>query len=292
MLAFSELNPITIFLYYVCVVALCMFCMNPVTALISLCGAIGLWLVKYGKKDCRFHIFAAAMFLIVAVLNPIFSHNGKTVLFVMNNAPVTLEALFFGTVMSSMLVSSLYWLKSFSAMMTSDRLLYVFGKTAPKTALILSMAFRMIPMFISQAKKTEAAQKAMGLYKDDSLIGRFKGKAKVFSVMLTWVTENAIVTADSMGARGYTGGKRTSYSLWHFSVSDVIYLCLLPVLCAPAVVSLAGSGLEFVFYPTVIPPEISVLTVSAYVFFAVLCFIPFISEAGDKLKWKYLQSKI
>ena len=37
------------------------------------------------------------MFFMLAVMNPIFIHSGETILFFMNDNPVTLEALIYGT---------------------------------------------------------------------------------------------------------------------------------------------------------------------------------------------------
>lgn len=292
MLAFSDYNPIAVFLYYLCVVMLCVFCMSPVTALISLAGALGLWFMKYGKKDPKSHIFTAFMFLLLTVGNPLFSHNGKTVLFVMNTNPVTLEALYYGAVMGLMLASSLYWFKSFTLTMTSDKILYIFGRISPKTALILSMTMRMLPLFREQAAKTDDAQKGMGLYKDENYIQKFKGKAKVFSVMLTWATENAVVTADSMASRGYSGERRTNYAIYRFTRRDAAFTALTALLAVPFIIALGKGTIEFGFYPSVTIPENTFLTVSAYVCYAILCFIPVITEAGDRIRWKYLQSKI
>ncbi len=292
MIPFSELNPAVIFIYYICAAAPCAFSMNPAAALISFTGALSLWVIKNGKKDLRFHIFAAVMFPVIAVINPLFSHNGKTVLFVLNNNPVTLEAVYYGLVMAAVIIAALYWAKNFTASMTTDKLLYVFGKVSPKTALILSMAVRMIPLYRAQACKTEKALTGMGLNKDESYIDRFTGKARVFSAMITWAAENAVVTADSMAARGYTGEKRTSFSLWKFSVPDFVFLAVCVLLCVPVIVSAAAGKLEFIFYPAVSYPETAGITAAAYVSYALLCFIPFLSEAGDKLKWRYFQSKI
>lgn len=292
MLAFSDYNPISVFLYYICVVLLCVFCMSPVTALISLAGALGYWFMKYGKKDPKSHLFAAAMLILLTILNPLFSHNGKTVLFVLNDNPVTLEAFYYGAVMGIMLISSLYWMKSFTQLMTSDKLLYIFGRISPKTALILSMTFRMLPLFREQSAKTDNAQKGMGLYKDENYIQKFKGKTKVFSVMLTWATENAVVTADSMAARGYSGEKRTNYAIYRFTPRDICFTALSALLCMPVLIALIRGSLSFDFYPTVTVPENTILTVAAYVCYTILCFIPVLTEAGDRIKWKYLQLKI
>lgn len=87
------------------------------------------------------------MFLLVAVTNPLFSHNGVTPLFYLNGNPVTLEAFVYGAAIAVMVVGVMLWCRCYSAVMTSDKFLYLFGRAIPKLALVLSMALRFIPMF-------------------------------------------------------------------------------------------------------------------------------------------------
>lgn len=292
MVAFSSFNPISIIIYYTCVVILGLFNPNPVTALISLCGALTYRTVLCGNKNRKEHIFALVLFLSVTVINPIFSHNGKTVLFVMNDNPITLEALIYGIVMSAMLVSAFYWLKTFTEIMTSAKLLFTFGKVSPKTALMLSMTLRILPMLSNQWKKIENTQKTMGLYCDKDIFSLLKSKTKVLSILITWAIENAIVTADSMEARGYSGKSRTSYSLFKFCLRDGILSLLSILLTAPTTVSLlTGVGI-FEFYPSIVFPKPGVLIILSYITFGILCLIPTFTEAGDKIKWKFYLSRI
>ena len=102
-----------------------------------------------------------------------------------------------------MIVSVLYWFRTLTHIMTSDKLLYLFGSVSPKLALILSMTLRYIPLFRSQIRKTQQAQKALGLYKEDSIPDNIRGGIRIFSVMVSWALENGVITADSMTARGY-----------------------------------------------------------------------------------------
>ena len=98
----------------------------------------------------------------MAVTNPIFVHNGETILFFMNDNPVTLEAFIYGGAASLMIVSVLLWCRCYSAVLTTDKFLYLFGKVIPKLGLILSMAFRFIPLFKYQIRKINQSQKTIG----------------------------------------------------------------------------------------------------------------------------------
>ena len=289
---FEEYNPFALFIYYAAVTSVSMFSMNPVSALCALLGALSLHFFIGKNRSIKTLLYPLLLFVIFSLANPIFSHNGKTVLFVMNNNPVTLEAFYYGAVMGLSIVSVLCQLCNFSAIMTSDKLLYVFGLVSPKLALILSMALRYIPLFREQARKTDNAQRAMGLYKDENIFDRLKGSVRVFSIVLTLAIENGITTADSMASRGYGTGRRTSFAIYRFRPSDIFLLISSAVLFGVSLSATALGATEYVFYPVLETPDVTVLSVSAYISYALLCFLPLITQVTERLRWKFLQSKI
>ena len=191
-----------------------------------------------------------------------------------------------------MVVGVLYLFRIFSEIMTSDRLLYIFGRISPKTALILSMGLRYIPMLRNQRKITADAQTAIGINKDDNVIDRIRGGLNVFSATVSWGLENGIVTADSMAARGYGEGKRSFYYDIRFKSRDAIvvsvtFLCLIPIVAA-----LALDSFDTVFYPLFTIAEIDALALTGYISYGILVLIPIILKLLEKLRWKYLMSKI
>ena len=286
----SEKNPIAVFFYFLAVAGIVMFHMNPVLIAISLLGAISyLFAAGRGKKS---HFLLIFLFFGMALLNPLFYHNGKTVLFILNDNPITLESALWGAASGGMLIAVAVWFIHFSAMMTADKLLYLFGSFSPKLALILSMTLRYIPLFAAQSKKVNDVQTAMGLYKEDNIIDRFRGGIRIFSVMVTWALENGIVTADSMTARGYGTGRRTFFSIFRFRASDGVFLGITLVLSALTITGMALGAVDVSFYPAFIMKSGGSLTYLTYGSYAALCLAPTALELGVQLKWKYLQSKI
>ena len=93
-------------------------------------------------------------------------------------------ALIYGAAAGGMIVTVMYWFRSFTAVMTSDKLLYIFGSLSPKLALLLSMALRYVPLFGHQAHQVSRSQQALGLYKEDNLIDRMRGGMRVFYLLL------------------------------------------------------------------------------------------------------------
>ena len=104
---FEEMDPAAIAVYYICVLAVTMFSMNPLLLGIALVTSV-LTAVVSGTANRRAHLFSAAVFVIAAVLNPLFVHKGMTVLFYFNNRPFTLEALCYGLCAAAMITAAIF----------------------------------------------------------------------------------------------------------------------------------------------------------------------------------------
>lgn len=292
MTSLSEYNPIVILLYFLAVAGLAMFIMNPVLLLVSFCGSLSVfYTLNCGKKD-RSKGMLLLLFLLLALLNPIFHHNGTTVLFVVNDNPVTTEALAYGFTSATMVISVIYWFRSFSSVMTGERLLYVFGKVSPKLSLMLSMALRYIPLFADKFRQIKAARKALGLYKQDNLPDILRSNLKAFVALGGWSLENGIVTADSMEARGYGSGRRSFFSRYVFRKRDLAALIVLLMLASAVVAVKLSGSLSFVFYPEMSGELLNKRALWAYACYTVLTMLPVIGEAAEREKWKSLRSKI
>ena len=293
MKAFGEFHPAALMMYFVGVVLVAMFTLHPVLLALALTGGICFCalLEPAGRfvKDLGFY---AGVFLLIAVTNPIFSHNGVTPLFFMNGNPVTLEAILCGLAVAGMLVAVMYWFKCYNHIMTSEKFLYLFGRAVPKLALVISMAMRFLPRFHSQMKRVSAAQKAMGLYAGKGLTDRARFGFRVLAATVTWSLENAVDTADSMKARGYGLPGRSSFSLFRFTGRDGGFLAVTGLLLASVLIGLILGGGAFAFYPRVSFVSTAPLSLIVYFSYGVLCFAPFIIELEESLRWKYLQSRI
>jgi energy-coupling factor transport system permease protein len=288
----KSVNPAVAFIYFIMANIIAMFNINPVTALISLFGSGLLWFVRDGKKDGKIHLLTLAVILGCAIINPLFSHNGKTVIMVINNNPVAFESFIFGLTTGVIAASVFYWFSTFSVIMTSDKIIYTVGKISPKAALILTMSLRFVPLFIDRAKTINNAQKAMGIYREETIISRFKGTARVISAMVTYAVENMIVTAESMEARGYTGSKRRPYSLFKFLPRDYIILAV-TVLFSSVIIYIQAAGfIDFWFYPEITGLNTGAAAVLGYCLYFILCLIPTLIEGGDRIRWRFLKSKI
>ena len=290
MRAFADHNPIAVAVYFLSVAGVAMFSMDPALLFFSLLGALSLHFLLSGLRNARIHLYILLLFLGTTLINPLVSHRGATVLFVMNHNPVTLEALCYGAAAGAMIAGTLYWFRSFSTIMTSDKLLYLFGALSPKLSLILSMTLRYVPLFGKQVQKTRQAQQALGLYKDDNIVDRFRGGLRIFSVMVTWALENGIITADSMTARGYGLGKRSQFHLFRWQKDDVVLLAASLILLCTTL--LCTHDRNFSYYPYITAAPLNAHILTGYVSYALLTVLPLIIHAKEVLRWRCLQSNM
>ena len=284
-------NPGVCAVYFLSVSLIAMFTTDPILLGISLLGALCYCVFVNGVSQ-KTHFALILLILIFTALNVIVSHNGVTVLFVVNDTPITFEAMIYGAVMGVSAVSVIYWFACFSRIMTSDKLLYVLALLSPKISLIISMGLRHVPLFGDQIKKIKSSQRALGLYGDESIAGRIKGSVRVFSVMVTWALENGIITADSMSARGYGIKKRTHYSPFTFGFGDAVLLATVVLLAVFTLVCMGLGAFDFEIYPRIVAQNSSLLRTAGYMAYGALSFLPTIITVKEKIKWTYLKSKI
>ena len=287
---FQDHNPVAVAVYYLAAAGVCMFTMEPFMLVISLVGALVSLGVVGELTRWRMHLYTLLLFAAMALINPLVSHNGVTVLLVINHNPVTLEALLYGIAAGWMIVAVMYWFRAFTAVMTTDKLLYIFGSLSPKLALMLSMALRYVPLFTQQVHRVSQSQKALGLYKEDNIIDRMHGGMRIFSVMVTWTLENGIITADSMTARGYGTGRRSRFTIFRWTRQDVLLLVFTLLLTAGTIVGLAERSV--VYYPMVSIPPVDARALTGFVCYGLLTWLPAIITGKEALKWRILRSRI
>ncbi|MCR4722010.1 MAG: energy-coupling factor transporter transmembrane protein EcfT [Lachnospiraceae bacterium] len=279
----EKYNPAVLFVYFLLLAGLVMFAADPVMTAIAFV-AMNLTAIAYSRDGLgRAYVFFFIIFVLTSLANPVFSHNGVTVLLVINDNPVTLEAVLYGVMTGFMILSVLLLFRVFSTLMTSDRLLYIFGRAFPKLGLLISMTLRFVPLFGRQRRKMEDTQRTLGLYKNENAIDTIKGKLSVLSAMTTWGLENGITTADSMSARGYgTRRTRTSFSMYRFERSDALMLAIVVVCCSFIFFGIATDRLKTEFYPRIRLQPLTVYAIFAYAAYALLAFLPVIARIRDR----------
>lgn len=293
MKSFASMHPVVLFLYYVSVVFMTMFMMHPAILILSLIGALLFFFMLEPKKNFFKDIgFYSLVFLLIAMTNPIFVHQGETILFFLNDNPVTKEAFIYGIVIAAMLVAIIFWSKSYTLLMTSDKFVYLFGKGIPKLSLIISMVLRFIPLFKTQMKKVNKTQKTLGIYTSKSIIDRILSGVRTFNSLLTWSLENSISQADSMKARGYGLRGRTNFSLFKWNSRDYSLLVIIGGIFLVVMYLNMKNIYKFNYYPITSTFDFSIKHLMQLSIILILMILPTLVEIKENLQWRYYKSKI
>lgn len=291
--AFAEFHPAVLIFYFICILTVAVFTVNPIIVLLTLLGGMFFCgMISERKLFLKSLLHYLLLIIALSLANPIFSHHGDTPLFFMNGKPITLQAVLYGVNMSITVVAILMWCVGLTRTFTSDKIIYLFGKPFPKLAMVISMSLRFIPLFKDEYKKIENAQRAMGMFSSSGIYDRTINVLKTFSALITMVLEDSVDTALSMNGRGYGLPRRTSFSLFKFTVKD-LFMILLNIGLISVVFFAIGSGaVDFYFYPSVAQLPLSITAITAYISYGILVFIPSLVELKGVIAWKLLRSRI
>jgi len=291
---FKTYHPAVNFIYFLFVIGFSMFFMHPLCLITSfLCALLYLFILK-GKKAFKGLIIYIPLMLIMALLNPLFNHEGATIiLYFRGGNPLTLESVIYGFAASFMIISVIMWFSCYNAVMTSDKFIYLFGKVIPSLSLVFSMTLRFVPRFIAQFKTVANAQRGIGRdFSEGNIIKRAKGGLAILSATTTWAMENSIDTADSMKARGYGLPGRTAFSVFKFEKRDLKALIFILIFGLYVFGGSVAGGMNYSYFPKMVGGELSFFSVSIFAAYFALCICPVIIEIWEVKRWNKLKSTI
>lgn len=285
-------HPIVSFTYFALVIASSMLFIHPIFCFISLFSSALYSYILDKDNTKKILIFSSTMAIMIALANAAFVNRGITVLFYSRSNPVTLESLLYGVLSGSMMMGVVLWFACYNEVITSDKFLYIFGRTLPSIALMVSMTLRLIPKLINQTKIIAKTQKTVGLdYSEGTLKMKIKSCMRILSILVTWALEDAVHTADSMKARGYGTKKRSNFSIFNFVQRDMIILIFISIIGLFLIVGYMNGYGQILFYPTIEKINLDYLSVVLYISYFILSMLPVLLELGEEYKWKYSELK-
>lgn len=290
---FDRLHPASSFVYFVTMFLLAMITLNPVIVTICYLSAVTFFGVLIGwRKLIASLAYSIPLTLMLAVTNPLFVHRGETILFFLNDNPVTKEAIVYGVFAALMLMSVFYLARAYTEIMTADKFIYLFGRVVPKLSLVLSMILAFLPKMKRKYREISEAQRALGIYATESYTDKILSRFRVLSILLTNCLETSVDTADSMRARGYGLRGRTSYAIYRFTPSDALFLLFAVVTGGAALVLILLGKAEFYYYPAITAVDTSPAACALYALLTLLSGASVFMEIKENIVWRVLRSGI
>ncbi len=278
--SFASFHPIVTFVFFCAVILITMFSMSPVFLTLTFMASGAYATLLGGWKTARIHLFfAIPVLLITMVVNPLTNHQGVTVLCYLNDNAITLEAILYGLASAVMLLSTVMWFSCFQKTITSDKIIYLFGRVAPVLALLIAICLRFVPLFLNRYHEIHQGQLGMGRnFKRRSILKRARLLAKEISILIAWSLEASIETSDSMEARGYGLRGRTSFHIFKFEKRDRNALILIGTLAVIVIVGCLLGANDIYYYPAIVFPASPLITLTIAGVYLLLLSIPILID--------------
>lgn len=285
----QAIHPFVMFFYYVCIGFFAMFFNHPVFLLAGCLAMIAVNLSHGGGNALKqWAPMMIGMTLLIILINPFINSRGTHVFFYFRGKQVTLEATLYGIVTSMSLVMILLLFISLNIVLNGNKLLFIFSRILPKTAFLVMLSIRFVPLLKRRLTEIQDVQRLKGLtIRQGTVRHRAKNAMSMLQVLLSWSLEEAIETADSMKARGYGSGKRSPYIPYRITRSDrwrLVFLAALAMICTAG--GLLGYG-RIIIYPALGTLHLYPLDWLVFAGMLMIALFPLYAEGKEQMKWVY-----
>ena len=273
---FDSYHPAVNFIYFTAVITFALNFNHPVFLAIAYFSAF-LYSVKLnGKRGLAFQAFLIPAIVLFALYYSGYHHFGVTALavnFIGNQ--ITMESFVYGLALGGSWGSVLTWFSCVHIVVSSDKIIYLFGRVSPRLSLFLSILLRMVPHIKERAGKINLAQKAVGRGTDQgNILKRMRNSMRVFSVLIGWTMEHLIQTSDSMKCRGYTLRGRTAFSVYRFDYRDRSFVIALFFCMTVLGMGVLLDQTTIRYNPEIVFNRMTPLSGIFYVSYGFFCLLP------------------
>lgn len=301
-------HPAVLLAFFAGAVALTVLVQHPAFQLAAFVSAVALLLSVRGAAAWRTVAATVPVLVLVAALNPLVNAQGATVLFLLPwGRPYTAEALLYGLQTGLALVTVLLWFASLNALSAGEAVGSLLGGALPGAALVLTMVLRLVPRFGTQARKVSDAFAGLGgragtgtdvgagVGGEARRVGaarRLRQGGRELSALATWALEGSMATADSMRARGFGSGRPTRYERFRFAPRDGLMAATMAVLFVLAAAGVAAGRAAAQLVPTVALPPTDAAFCASLVSFTLFLALPALANETERLRWRFLFSRM
>ena len=285
---FDSYHPAINLIFFTAVIAGAVAFDQPLFLLLSYLCPFIYSVALNGLKAVVFNIALMPLIVLFALFYSGYNHFGVTSLavnFIGNH--ITLEALVYGVVIGVKVTSVLMWFSCVHTIISSDKVIYLFGSIAPKLSLLLSITLRVVPHIKVYAKTVHAAQKCIGRgMAQGNLLRYMHNFFRIQSIMVTWALENFVSVSESMRSRGYSLRGRTAFSIYRFDNRDrsfvIALFCCFTVLLA----GFLFNQTHILYNPEIILNRITPISFVFYTAYAFLCLLPMALQIAGERKFQ------
>ena len=275
-MGFEKCHPAVNFIYFTTVIAGMIIFQHPIFLLISFVCAFIYSIKRNGWKALAFNIVLIPLVVAYAFYYSSYNHFGVTVLqqnSIGNN--ITLESLVYGFVLGFVIAGVLIWFSCVYSVITTDKVVYLFGKVSPRLSLFLAIILRMVPRIKKEAKKINTAQRGIGKGANQgNIFRRLRNSIRILSMLITWTIDSLTMVSESMRSRGSTLRGRKAFFIYRFDNRDRTYVvgnfaCLTVIFMAVML-----KQTDILYDPRIIMTPITSMSYLFYIGYAGFCLMP------------------
>jgi len=238
-----------------------LFTTNPAYKALVLAAAFAALAAGAGLRRMRRLLQGVAMIAGIDVaLNFVSAHLGRTVLFALPDnipalgGPYTLEALVFGAVNGTTVGAAILAAAALSLLTSPHDVMEALPKALSRTGTAIAASVNLVPSVANSFTQVSEAQRMRGWQPK----GPRSWAEVVVPVVLTSV-EGSIQLAESMEARGFGSGPRTSMDTRKLGQTDWLLITTSAIAVAMFILThIAGWAAEWYPYPSITIPEIDI----------------------------------
>lgn len=293
-MGFEACHPAVNFLFFAAVLYGSATFTHPIFLAVAYCCAFAYSVKRNGTKSVIFNLCLLPAILAFACYYASYHHFGVTVLkrnFIGNN--MTLESIVYGGMTGLRAAIVCMWLSCLFSVVTSDKVVYLFGKVSPLLSLGLTILLRLIPRIKREAGKINLAQKGIGRGAGQgNLWQRFLNCLRIFSMLITWMIQALALEADSMRSRGCLLRGRTAFSIYRFDNRDRTFVIVLFTCMTLMVMGVILGATDMRYAPRILwkaPDTIDTVTALGY---AALCLLPMGLDEWVEFQFRKSRRKI
>ncbi len=184
------------------------------------------------------------------------------------------------------------WFSCVHAVVSRDKIIYLFGRISPKLSLFISIILRNVPRIKARARKINTAQKAIGRGANQgNILRRICNSIRIISMIITWTLENFVESSDSMRSRGYTLKGRTALSIYRFDNRDRVFVITVFWSMTVILMGILFDQTNIMYNPEIIMNPITPVSFIFYFVHGFYCLIPMILQIVGEIKSELPRSK-
>jgi len=275
-MGFEACHPAVNFIFFTAVLWGAVGFRHPVFLAIAWLCAFAYSVRRTGRKAVIFNLCLLPLIVVFALYYSSYHHFGVTVLrknFIDNN--MTLESLVYGLVIGLRFATVCMWLEALFSVVSSDKVIYLFGKVSPRLSLFLTILLRFLPRLSREAGRINLARKGVGRGAGQgNPFRRLVNCLEIFSMLITWMISALALESDSMRSRGSLLRGRTAFSLYRFDNRDRAFvIALFTCITLTLMGVILGSG-KMWYNPRIVWRPLNAIGILTAAGYLILCLMP------------------